>query len=71
MNGFWGETILSEEMEQGTTKGLMFPLVLLTLATIALGIGAEGINEYIQIAAEDLLDPNRYIQAVFDGHPIP
>ena len=71
MNGFWGETILSEEMEQGTTKGLMFPLVLLTLATITLGIGAEGIHAYIQIAAQDLLDPNVYIHAVFDGHPVP
>jgi multicomponent Na+:H+ antiporter subunit D len=71
MNGFWGETILSEEMEEGTTKGLMFPLVLLTLATIALGIGAEGMNEYIQIAAESLLDPNLYIHAVFGGPPTP
>ncbi|MCQ6273939.1 Na+/H+ antiporter subunit D [Bacillus sp. V3B] len=71
MNGFWGETILSEEMEKGTTKGLMFPIVLLTVATIALGFGAEGINEYIQIAAEGLLNPDLYISAVFDGHSIP
>lgn len=71
MNGFWGETILSEEMEKGTTKGLMFPLVLLTVATITLGVGAEGMNEYIQIAAEGLLNPNLYIHAVFDGQPTP
>lgn len=71
MNGFWGETILSEEMEKGTTKGLMFPIVLLTVATIALGLGAEAINEYIQLAAESLLNPNDYINAVFGGHPIP
>ena len=45
MNGFWGETYLSEEMEKGTTKGLMFPIGLLTVATIVLGVGAEGIFE--------------------------
>ena len=71
MNGFWGETTVSEEMEKGTTKGLMLPIVLLTIATIALGLGAEAINEYIVIAAEGLLNPDLYIHAVFDGHPIP
>ena len=45
-------------MEKGTTKGLMFPIVLLTVATIVLGLGAEGINEYIQIAAQGLLNPD-------------
>ena len=62
---------VSEEMEKGTTKGLMLPIVLLTIATIALGLGAEAINEYIVIAAEGLLNPDLYIHAVFDGHPIP
>lgn len=71
MNGFWGETIISEELEKGSTKGLMLPIGLLTVATILLGLGAEGVNEYIQIAAESLLNPDLYINAVFDGHPIP
>lgn len=71
MNGFWGETTVSEEMEKGTTKGLMLPIVLLSIATIALGLGAEAINQYIVIAAEGLLNPDLYIHAVFDGHPIP
>ena len=43
----------------------MFPMVLLTIATIVLGIGAEGISEYVQIAAQGLLNPDMYIQAVF------
>ncbi|WP_428908879.1 Na+/H+ antiporter subunit D [Niallia sp. Krafla_26] len=65
MNVFWGETTISTDMERGTTKGVMLSIVLLTAATIILGLGAEGVIEYIQIAAQDLLDPNAYIHAVF------
>ena len=42
-------------MEKGTTKGLMLPIVLLTIATIALGLGAEGINEYIADSSRRLI----------------
>ena len=62
------ETTLSEEMEKGTTKGIMFPIVLLTIATIALGLGAEGLHGYVQIAADSLLNPDLYIEAVFGDH---
>lgn len=66
MNAFWGETILSEDEEKGTTKGLLFPIALLTIASLALGIGAEGIAGYVAQATEELLNPNLYIHAVFD-----
>lgn len=65
MNGFWGETILSEDEEKGTTKGLILPIALLTVISVALGVGAESIHTYVTIAAESLLDPNLYISAVF------
>lgn len=64
MNVFWGETNVSKEMEKGTEKGLMLPIACLTGLTIALGIGAEGINEFVRIAAEGLLNPTLYIEAV-------
>ncbi|MDN4069024.1 Na+/H+ antiporter subunit D [Paenibacillus vini] len=66
MNAFWGEMKLSEEEELGTTKGLILPIVLLTVVSLALGIGAEGIAGYVAQAAEELLNPSLYIQAVFD-----
>ena len=71
LNGFWGETNLSKEMEKGTTKGVILPIVFLTLVTIGLGLGAEGIHDYVSIAVEGLLDPSIYIEAVFGGNPIP
>lgn len=67
MNVFWGETALSKEMEKGTTKGLMFPMGCLTALTIILGLGAEGIHEYVQIAADGLVNPSLYIEAVMAG----
>ncbi|WP_044480554.1 Na+/H+ antiporter subunit D [Paenibacillus antibioticophila] len=66
MNAFWGEMLLSEEEEVGTTKGLIVPILLLTVVSLALGIGAEGIAGYVTQAAEELLNPSLYIQAVFD-----
>lgn len=71
MNVFWGETILSEDEEKGSTKGVILPLVLLTALTIALGIGPEWIHSYVEIAVDGLMDPEVYIEAVFAGNDIP
>lgn len=71
MNCFWGETFLSEEMESGTTKGVMFPIACLSLLTILLGLGAEGISGYTQLAVQTLMNPEIYIQAVFGGQTAP
>ncbi|WP_062353502.1 Na+/H+ antiporter subunit D [Bacillus kwashiorkori] len=71
MNAFWGETILSEEEEYGTTKGTVIPIAVLTFLTLFLGIGAELVMPYVKISAESLLQPNLYIEAVFNENPIP
>jgi len=71
MNAFWGETNLSLEMEKGTTKGVMFPIVLLTALTIILGIGAEGIQPFVNQAAKDMMNPLVYIEAVLGSNAIP
>lgn len=64
LNSFWGYTNLSEEEEKGTTKGLLLPIGILTASTIALGLGAEGIHGYVNLAVETLMNPNIYIEAV-------
>ncbi|MEW9671801.1 Na+/H+ antiporter subunit D [Ammoniphilus sp. 3BR4] len=64
MNGFWKETLLSPEEEKGSDKGLLAPCAVLLFFTIALGLGADYVYPYIEIAAETLMDPNIYIQAV-------
>jgi multicomponent Na+:H+ antiporter subunit D len=69
MNCFWGYTDLTEEDEKGTTKGLLLPIAILTMLTIALGLGAEGIHEYVDLAVEGLMNPSIYIEAVFGIEP--
>ncbi|WP_078544269.1 Na+/H+ antiporter subunit D [Litchfieldia alkalitelluris] len=64
MNGFWGETKLSLQEEKGTTKGLLLPIALLLTLSIALGIGAEWFIPYFHQAAETLMNPSIYIDAV-------
>jgi multicomponent Na+:H+ antiporter subunit D len=71
MNAFWGETLLSEEEEKGTTKGVILPVSLLTFLTIAIGLGPEFINTYVDVAVETLMNPELYINAVFSGNEIP
>lgn len=68
MNGFWGYTDITEDQEKGTTKGLLLPIGILTILTIALGLGAEGIHDYVDIAVEGLMNPSLYIEAVMDGN---
>lgn len=70
-NAFWGETLLSEEEEKGTTKGVILPIVLLTLLTIALGLGPESIHAFVEIAVDGLMNPNQYIDAVFISNGLP
>lgn len=64
INGFWGYTVLTEETEKGTPKGLMLPIGILTALTIALGLGSEGIQTYVDLATQTLMNPEIYIRAV-------
>ncbi len=47
MNCFWGETIISEDDDVPLKKGMLIPMVLLGVLTIALGVGAEGLAPYV------------------------
>lgn len=66
MNAFWGETIISEDDEVPLKKRLLFPCVLLGIATIALGLGAESLLVYVEDAAYTLMNPEVYVDAVLD-----
>ncbi|MCR1833827.1 Na+/H+ antiporter subunit D [Oceanobacillus caeni] len=61
---FWGETIISSEDEIPMKKGWMIPCAILTIGTIVLGLGAEFIFPYVSDAANTLLNPSDYIDAV-------
>jgi multicomponent Na+:H+ antiporter subunit D len=68
MNAFWGETIISEDEETPLKYRLLLPCIILGIATIALGIGAESIAAYVSDAAKTLMNPQIYIDAVMNGN---
>jgi len=68
MESFWGETMISEEDETPLKKGLLIPSVLLAIMMVALGLSPEAISAYVMDAAETLLNPNLYIDAVFGSN---
>lgn len=68
MKAFWGYTEITEEEELGTTKGILLPIGILTVLTIALGLGTELISDYVDLAIESLMNPALYIEAVFNRH---
>lgn len=63
--GFWGEAKTLVPKESRTHyKQLLIPSMLLVLLTVAYGIGAEWITPYMQDAADVLLHPSVYTDAV-------
>lgn len=65
-NVFWGETIISKDNMVPLKKRMILPGVLLAIATVALGLGVEGIAGVVTDAAETLMNPNIYIDAVLN-----
>jgi len=64
MNGFWGEQVLTKDQEKGSTKGLLLPIAILLATSILYGFFIEMVSPYVVQAAETLLDPSIYIEAV-------
>lgn len=64
MQSFWGETLLSEGEAQATGKGALLPGSILAALIIGLGLGADWVLPYIDIAVDTMMNPVRYINAV-------
>ena len=61
---FFGETSISEEDKVLIPKFAMSSFVMLAVAIVALGFGAEWIAPYVESAAETLANPSIYIEAI-------
>ena len=64
MSCFWGETIISKDEERPFRNSLLFPGVVFVVLTFALGFGAEAFAPHVKDAAQTLMNPDIYIQAV-------
>ena len=65
---FFGETIISEVVEKPIPRTAYASFVFLAVLIVALGVGAEFVSPYIDRAAETLMNPNIYIDAVLTGN---
>ena len=62
---FWCKLVeLSVATNSGTYRNMMIPAVLLVVLSIAYGIGSEWLVPYMTDAADVLLNPSIYIDAV-------
>lgn len=66
MNVFWGETIIARSEARPLHKGMLIPSVMLVVISFALGLGSEFIAPYITDAAETLMNPQIYIEAILE-----
>ena len=65
-NVFFGETTISKDRALPMKKGMIIPCALFAVASLALGLGVEGIAGIVGDAAETLMNPDIYIDAVLD-----
>lgn len=61
---FWGEPVALQPTNRKTYKHMMFPTVILVALSVLYGVGTEWIFPYVSDAANVLLDPSSYINAV-------
>ncbi|PAE39782.1 Na+/H+ antiporter subunit D [Bacillus sp. 7884-1] len=64
INGFWGKDRTYVGEEKAPVKQLLIAPVILVVTSALYGIGSEFILPYITQAADTLIDPNIYINAV-------
>ncbi len=66
LNSFWGETMISFEDEMPMKKGWMTSFIIMTVAMLVLGFGTEFFAPYVMDAANTLLNPDIYIDAILN-----
>ncbi|SDH46430.1 multisubunit sodium/proton antiporter, MrpD subunit [Alteribacillus persepolensis] len=64
LNGFYGKIQLEHANQYGSTKGLLLPSAILIAVSAGIGLGAEMLYPFVATAAETLLHPEIYIDAV-------
>jgi multicomponent Na+:H+ antiporter subunit D len=76
VNAFWGKDQIEPERSLIKTEQILFknhlslfsPVILMALTTLFIGLFSMPLMEYASIAAEQLMHPSFYIEAVL-GNP--
>lgn len=64
---FFGETTISFEDSKPIPKGAYWSFILFTISIVFVGMGAESLAVYVKDAAETLMNPSIYIDAILKG----
>lgn len=64
MNCFWGETIFDDDEIKPLKVKTMIPIISFVVISFVLGLGAEFMAPFVMHAAETLVNPSIYIDAV-------
>lgn len=76
MTKIWSEAFWKETPSAGNPqlvsipRTMVLPILTLALLTLAIGFGAEGVFNLSKRAADELLSPHRYIEAVLGSRAI-
>ncbi|MCM3612486.1 Na+/H+ antiporter subunit D [Planococcus sp. MERTA32b] len=62
---FWGEPVETKPLKKPAYNAMLFPSMILVAVTVFFGVGAELFMPFVSGAAEVLLNPSLYIEAVF------
>lgn len=62
---FWGEAVETKPLKKSAYHAMLIPSVILVAITVFFGVGAELFMPFVSDAAEVLLNPSLYIEAVF------
>lgn len=62
---FWGEPVETEPLKKSAYHAMLIPSIILVAITVFFGVGAELFMPFVSGAAEVLLNPSLYIEAVF------
>jgi multicomponent Na+:H+ antiporter subunit D len=71
---FWrplpaGTAATADQTDGALPLPMLAPVAVLAAVTLALGLGAQPLLDTALAAAEELLDPRFYVQAVLGGGP--
>lgn len=64
---FWGEPVEITPLTKRHYRGLFTPALILVVISVLYGVGSEWLVPYMTDAANVMLDPSQYIQAVLGG----
>lgn len=66
-SSFWGETIISKEDQVPLQNRFLVPTLILVLLTFGIGFGTESLSVYVTDAADTLMNPDVYTDAILEG----